>query len=151
MTLGSRIHGRDLPTPKPDPGRRIQDGCPRFHHTQIDSRTPDPNPTSQVNSAKAVPRANPSRPTESDGRTTFFLPKTENDVRAIATASAIAGDVLHGESHLQITIRQVQHIIDVKAELGIVISPRVAHDGDRPAVECGSALMLASGEQLAPI
>lgn len=26
--------------------------CPRFHHTQIDSRTPDPNPTSQVNSAE---------------------------------------------------------------------------------------------------
>jgi hypothetical protein len=98
MTLGSRIHGRDLPTPKPDPGRRIQDGCPRFHHTQIDSRTPDPNPTSQVNSAEAVPRANPSRPTESDGRATFFLPKTENDARAIATVSAIAGDVLHGES-----------------------------------------------------
>ena len=51
-TLGSGIHGRDLPTPEPDPGRRIQDGCPRFHHTQIDSRTPDPNPTSQVNSAE---------------------------------------------------------------------------------------------------
>jgi hypothetical protein len=55
-TLGSGIHGRDLPTPEPDPGRRIQDGCPRFHHTQIDSRTPDPNPTSQVNSAERYRR-----------------------------------------------------------------------------------------------
>jgi hypothetical protein len=42
----------------------------------------------------------------------------------------------------------VQHVIDVKVELGIVISLRVARDGDRPAVECGSATMLASGEQL---
>jgi hypothetical protein len=81
----------------------------------------------------------------------FSLPKTENDACAIATASAIADDVLHGESQLQIPIRQVQHAIDVKAELGIVISLRVAHDGDRAAVECGSAPMLASGEQLASI
>jgi hypothetical protein len=64
---------------------------------------------------------------------------------------AIAGDVLHGESQLQILIRQVQHVIDVKAELGIVILPGVARDGDRPALECGSTTMLTSGEQLAPI
>jgi hypothetical protein len=39
----------------------------------------------------------------------------------------------------------------VKAELGIVLSPRVAHDGDRAAVECGSVPMLASGEKLVEI
>jgi hypothetical protein len=70
---------------------------------------------------------NPSSPS-------LILPKTENDARANATASAIASDILHGESRLQNPIRQVQNVIDVKVELGIVISPRVARDGDRPAM-----------------
>jgi hypothetical protein len=83
-----------------------------------------------------------------DQRPVSLFPRRDGATRPAAATAAIACDVLHGESHLQIPIRQVQHVIDVKAELRIVILPRVERDGDRPAVECGSVIMLASGEQL---
>jgi hypothetical protein len=101
--------------------------------------------------ARSGPLIYPSTVQNPSSPFAHLLPKTENDARATATTSAIDGDVLHGESRLQNPIQQVQNVIDVKAKLGIVISPRVARDGDRPTVECGSATMLASGEQLAPI